>query len=643
MSGPRTLVVGTAGHIDHGKSTLVTALTGTDPDRLKEEKARGITIELGFAHVALGDAAIVSFVDVPGHERFVRTMLAGAGGVDAVLLVVAADEGVMPQTREHFAICRLLQVERGAVVLTKIDAVDAETLELATLDVRELVAGSFLDGAPIVPVSARTGAGLDELRAVLTDLARVARRRDSDGPARLAVDRVFTMRGFGTVATGTLVAGTLGRDDVVAVLPEGRTTAVRGLHVHGSVRSSAVAGQRVAVNLAGLEVADVPRGAVVATPGSLAATRRLDAEIAVLPDAPALRHGSRVRLHQGTAEILARVSLAGAAGEVPPGGAAFVRLRLERPAVVTRRDRFILRRYSPLVTIGGGAVLDPDPPRAGLRSPRAAARLEALRLRDDREADRRAAAARMIADAGVAGLALDALVPRVGAAPARIRAAVSAVAASGEALLVDGWACDRQALAAPTAALLAGVAAFHAAQPLADGVPLEAARTRWFGAAAPAVFAAVIAELVAAGRIVARETIALAGHRVAPSGDEGELLARLEARFAAGGLQPPDASLAALAAELGRPAPMVERVLQLALRQRRLVRLDTLVFHPDALATLKAEIAARKTAAGSAPATVDVKAFKDTYGISRKFAIPLLEYLDRERVTRRAGDVRIVL
>jgi len=643
MSAARTLVVGTAGHIDHGKSSLVTALTGTDPDRLKEEKARGITIELGFAHTEVAPGVTVSFVDVPGHERFVRTMLAGAGGVDAVLLVVAADEGVMPQTREHFAICQLLQVPRGAVALTKTDAADAETAALATLEVRELVAGSFLDGAPIVPVSAVTGQGLDTLRGVLADLAGRARARDAGGSARLPVDRVFSMRGFGTVATGTLVAGTLHVDDTLVVLPGADRAAIRGLQVHGRPRREAVAGERVAVNLAGLEVADVPRGAVLATPHSLGASRRIDASVTLLAGVPPLKHGARVRLHQGTAEILARVSIAGTAAAIPAGGTADVRLRLETPAAVTRRDRFILRSYSPLVTIGGGVVLDPAPPRLGLRAGRAVTRLSALHLRDDPEADLRAAAERMIADDGLAGSSVAALVPRLGAPAAAVRQAIGALAGAGTVLAADDRVCARSALDAPTAALLAGVQAFHRAQPLAAGLPLEEARTRWFGAAAPAIAARVFAELAAAGHIVARDTIALAAHRPALSDEEADLLTRLEARFRAAGLTPPDGSVAALAAELGRPAATVERVLQLALRQRRLAKLDTLVFHPEALAALKADMARRKQAAAGGVATVDVKAFKDAYGISRKFAIPLLEYLDRERVTRRAGDVRVVL
>jgi selenocysteine-specific elongation factor len=643
VSAVRTIIVGTAGHIDHGKSTLVKALTGTDPDRLKEEKARGITIELGFAHAELGGGVTVSFVDVPGHERFVRTMLAGVGGIDAVLLVVAADEGVMPQTREHFDICRLLQVARGAIVLTKIDSADAEMVALATLEVRELVAGSFLAAAPLVPVSAATGAGLDALRAVLVDLAHAAPRRAADGAARLPVDRVFSMRGFGTVITGTLVSGTVRVEDDLELLPASRLTKVRGLHVHGQPRTAAEAGERVALNLAGLNVPDIARGAVLAAPRALTPTRRVDVELTLLPAVAPLKHGARVRVHQATAEVLARVALAGDSLVVPAGGASFARLRLERPAVLTRRDRFIVRSYSPLVTIGGGVVLDPDPPRAGLRTVRAAARFGALALHDDLDVDARAALGLMLADAGLAGSSMARLVRRLGVGVPRLRAALAALEAAAEVTTAADWVVDRHALTAPTEALLAGIAAFHRAQPLAAGIPLEEARARWFAAAPPAIVDRVVAELAAAGRIVARDTIALAGHRLALTEEETEVLGRLETQFREAGLNPPDASPAALATVHRHPPPLVERVLQLLVKQKRLVRLDTLVFHRDALERLKAEVAARKAAAPDGRATVDVRAFKETYGVSRKFAIPLLEFLDRERVTRRAGDVRIVL
>ncbi len=372
----RSIVIGTAGHIDHGKSALVKALTGTDPDRLKEEKARGITIDLGFAHARVGGFDM-AFVDVPGHERFVKNMLAGVGGIDLVLLVVAADEAVMPQTREHFAICRLLQVRSGLIALTKADLVDADTLELARLDVRELVAGSPLAGAPIVAVSSKTGEGLDALKSALADIAAGAPARTGEGAPRLPIDRVCSMRGFGTVVTGTLAQGTLRVDDELEILPPGRRVKVRGLQVHGAAQASASAGRRVAVNLGGVDVSDLGRGDTLTAAGAFDVTRRFDAAIELLPDAKPLRHGARVRFHHGTIELLGRVALAAehsaaehaeyadqktggpeALAELRPGRRAYARVRLEGPAVLTRGDRFILRQYSPAVTIAwrGGPV-----------------------------------------------------------------------------------------------------------------------------------------------------------------------------------------------------------------------------------------------------------------------------------------------
>jgi len=635
----RTLIVGTAGHIDHGKSSLVRALTGTDPDRLKEEKARGITIELGFAHAPIGDGVVASLVDVPGHERFVRAMLAGVGGIDVVLLVVAADESVMPQTREHFDICRLLGVARGIVVLTKCDAADATAIEVAALEVRELVAGSFLEGAPILPVSAVTGEGLDALRAALTTVAQVVPTRARDGAARLPVDRAFSMKGFGTVVTGTLVAGVVAVDDELTLLPTGARVKVRGLHVHGQPRPSAVAGERAAMNLSGVEVGEVPRGAVVSAAGALLPTRRIDARLTLLPGA-ALKHGARVRVHHGTAEALARVSVAGPSGVVAPGGAADVRLRFETPAVVTRGDRFIVRSYSPLVTIGGGVVLDPLPPRAGVRTARGVDRMAALQERADASDDVRAAIRVMVADAGLAGVSTAALRTRVGATVEALTAALQALARDGVLLLGGEWVVDAGVAHAPVAAVLAGLTTFHQGSPLAAGMPLEAVRGRWFNALPPAVFEKIVAELVVAGTVTATDTLSLASHRVTLSAEETQVYEWIDRRFAAAGFSPPDGAI--LAAESRRAPALVDRVVQLMVKQRRLIRVDTLLFHRDVLDRLKQEVAARKVAGGGI-ATVDVKSFKDTYDVSRKFAIPLLEYLDRERVTRRAGDVRIVL
>ena len=616
----RSIIVGTAGHIDHGKSSLVKALTGTDPDRLKEEKARGITIELGFAHARVGPDVTVSFVDVPGHERFVRTMLAGVGGIDAVLLVIAADESVMPQTREHFDICRVLGLRRGAIVLTKADAVDADTLEFATLEARELVEGSFLAAAPILPVSSITGQGLDLLRSTLVDLAVATPARPDDGPVRLPVDRAFTMRGFGTVVTGTLVGGVVRVDDELELVPPGRAVKVRGVHVHGQTRTVARAGERVALNLAGVDVDDVARGAVLTSAAALRETRRVDAEVTLLPGAAPLKHGSRVRLHQGTAEVLGRVSVAGREGTVPPGGSAFVRLRLEAPAVLARRDRFILRTYSPLATIGGGVVLDPDPPRTGVRTARGADAWPRFASGRTRGEDRRTAIGEFAKAAGPAGVALASLAQRLGDTSRAVTDAIASLSADGALLSAGGWVVVRASLVEATETMLSGLAEFHRAQPLSPGVPLDDARGRWFPRTPPAVFERVVGELVNAGRVVATDTVALASHRVSLSPDEAALHEQLERRFRLAALTPPDPSL--LGAELGRPQALVDRVLQVLLKGKCLARVDTLVFHTEALERLKRDIAGLKASADGGRATIDVKTFKDSYNVTRKFAIP---------------------
>ncbi|PYQ38349.1 MAG: selenocysteine-specific translation elongation factor, partial [Acidobacteria bacterium] len=401
----RSLIVGTAGHIDHGKSALVRALTGVDPDRLKEEKERGITIDLGFAHLDLGEGLVASFIDVPGHERFVRNMLAGAHGIDAVLLVVAADESVMPQTREHFHICRLLGIPRGLVALTKCDAADADMQALAEMEVRELVAGSFLADAPILRVSARTGQGLDALKDALRALARAVPPRPGEGLLRLPVDRAFTLRGFGTVVTGTLVSGTLAAGDEVEVPPGGRRARVRGLQVHGAPAERVEAGHRTAVNLSGLEVHEIARGDVVTQPGTLRATSIVEAELTLLPGQRALKDQARLRVHIASAEVLARVRVLDGAA-VAAGATARVQLRLESPAVAGRGDRLVLRSYSPAVTIGGAVVADP------LAGKRRRGSVSSIPGAAD-AADAAQAAVRMVEEAGTAGLDAATLAARV--------------------------------------------------------------------------------------------------------------------------------------------------------------------------------------------------------------------------------------
>ena len=626
------------------------ALTGTDPDRLKEEKLRGITIDLGFAHLNEGETQL-AFVDVPGHERFVKNMLAGASGIDGVLLVIAADESVMPQTREHFDICRLLGVSTGVVALTKADLVDSDTVELVQLETAELVSGSFLEGAAVVPVSARTGEGLAEVRSALFRMASQAVNRSPRGAIRLPIDRAFSVKGFGTVVTGTLVSGRVTVDETLTLLPSGREVKVRGLQVHGAPQPVAVAGQRVAANLSGADVSEIARGDTAVDPGYFEATRRVDAVLDLLRSARRLRHGARVRFHQGTSEVLGRVVLgpglgetAGAGdapGELPPGGRAFVRLRLERPAVLTRGDRFILRAYSPPITIAGGQVLDSQPPRGGIRT--AAARLRLERLLDgivgEVPAAQDLAFGVMVRERGIVGLPVAALVTRAGVSPESVDDVTGRLVASGTVRRVGDRIVAAAALAEVSDRLVDMVATFHASHPLSEGLPREEARERLFRHGAPAVFDAVLEQLVGDGRLLARDHLALASHQVTLSPEETRASEVVQALLGDAGLRPP--APASISEQLGCETAVLDRVLKLLVRQRRVVRVGALVFDTMALETLKQDVLGLKTSAGAV--TVDVGTFKNRYGISRKFAIPLLEYLDRERVTRRVGQQRIVL
>jgi selenocysteine-specific elongation factor len=574
---------------------------------------------------------VASFVDVPGHERFVRHMLAGAHGVDAVLLAVAADESVMPQTREHFHICRLLGVPRGLVALTKCDLADADSQAVAEVEARALVAGSFLDGRPVVRVSARTGAGLPELRAALLALARETPPRPADGLLRLPIDRVFSMKGFGTVATGTLVAGELESGEEVEALPSGRRARVRGLQVHGEPAERVAAGTRAAVNLAG-EVDGLGRGEVLARPGTLRPTAMVDAELEILPGARPLRDGTRVRVHAASAEVLARARLLGAAS-LGPGERALAQLRLETPAVAGRGDLWVLRSYSPADTIGGARVVDPLPPRR-----RAADRPAVEKLRD--AAAPRAAAEALVDEAGPAGIEAPLLAARLTLPLARLAAEVSRSPSVVELGRDPAVVLSRAALERLGAAALAALETFHREQPLKGGMPREELRTRVFREAPGAAFERVLADLAAAGRIrLAPDVVAEARHEVRLSAGEEE--ARLflveEARMA--GLA--GVELRTLSARAEREPKLLERVARVLVAERVLGRVgDDLLVHSDHLEALRREVRGRWPAG----ARMDVAAFKDLVGgLSRKHVIPLLEYLDREKVTRRTGNDRVVL
>ena len=609
------------------------ALTGTDPDRLKEEKERGITIDLGFAHADLGEGVVASFIDVPGHERFVRNMLAGAFGVDAVALVVAADESVMPQTREHFHICRLLGIPRGLVVLTKCDAAEADLVGLADMEARELVKGSFLAGRPVLRVSAKTGEGLSELRAALLALAREAPPREASGLLRLPVDRVFTLRGFGTVVTGTITSGALAAGDLVEILPSGRRARVRGLQVHGEAVAQVAAGSRAAVNLAGVEVEEVLRGDVLGHPGTLAPTSMLDAELTLLPGEKALRDQARVRVHLASAEVLARVRLLDGS-RVEPGGSALVQLRLERPAVAGRGDLLVVRAYSPAATIGGARVLDPRPPkRRGLL---AIAPVRALQSADLPLAQ---VSLVLLDEAKARGLSPSALASRLAVPEAAVHEALrdlpTALAlGEGPSLYVS-----RSALPAVVDAVRDVLGRFHREQPLRAGMPREELRRRLSGRVAEAVLASSLAAMAEAEQVrLTPETAALSTHSVnlAPKEEEART-ALLEAARAAG-LQGVELKPFAEGRRLeAKPLESLARMLVESGLLRRVG--EGMLVHRDHLDDLTRRVRERWPK-GQA---LDVLGFKEMTGLTRKHVIPLLEYLDRERVTRRVGADRTVL
>ena len=632
----RSVVAGTAGHIDHGKTELVRALTGINPDRLKEEQERGITIDIGFAHLAWPDLRL-AFVDVPGHERFVKNMLAGASGIDLVMLVVSADESVMPQTREHFDICRLLGVSAGLIALTKCDLADAEMRELAALEVREFVRGSFLERAPLVPVSARTGEGLEELKRALHDRALEIPSRGAGGIPRLPVDRSFSVRGFGTVVTGTLASGALRVGQDLEIAPGGAIARIRGLQVHGEDVPEAVAGQRTAVNLQGIAASEIVRGQSLIRPEALRAGSMLDASVRVLSDAPApLKDLSRVRFHAGTSEILARVRVLGAPA-IPPGGEGLVQLRLEAPALATPGERFILRRYSPARTIAGGIVLDAAPRKHRREETGLAPKLARLGATDAAERIRV-----FLDEAGENGTTLPTLASRAGLTAEDARALLAGIEKDAAVVLLPGdppRAIAPQALAGLVERLAAALEAFHREEPLHPGIAREALRGRTFPGGPPEVFRGALDALAASGRArVEKDLVASAGHRVALDPGQQELRERLEARFAGAGLDPPGVE-EVLGGE-GRARGAAERILHLLQKEGILARLpDGRLIHRSALEELRSRLLEfRKTRE-----VIDIAAFKDLAGVSRKNAIPLLELLDSERITVRRGNERIIL
>ena len=633
----KSVIVGTAGHIDHGKTALVKALTGIDADRLEEEKRRGITIDIGFAHFELtapdGSRLRLGFVDVPGHERFVRNMLAGVGGIDLVLLVIAADEGIKPQTREHFDICRLLAIRRGITVLTKSDAVDAETLEVVRLEVEDYVRGSFLDPAldpahsPIVAVSSLTGSGLDKLKSALTQVASEVAAKNSAALARLPIDRVFTMKGFGTVVTGTLVAGTIRKEEELEVFPAGARVRVRGVQVHGSAADAAVAGQRTALNLAALSTEDLARGMTLATADTFHPTSRVDALLSLLPSAKPFKDGSRVHFHAYTTETIAEVRLY-ASRQLKPGNEAYAQLRFAEPMLLLPGDRFIVRQFSPVVTIGGGVVLDASPVIRKRRVEDTTAFLNTMRNGSPEQV-----LAARVARRGTAGMRVDDIPGEMNIR----REHATKLAAQAGLLRCDQVLVAPAAYAAAKADTLQALKKFHDANPLVAGMSKEELRDRVN--LAPEVFYGVLDKLAEEKKLeVTSELVHLSGRGVVMKDEEAESKKIIEQAFASAGLKVP--SLKEVLAGLKVDKIRAQKIVTLLLRDRVLIKIsEELVFHQGALTDLRHKLAALKSTAPK----IDVARFKGLTGVSRKYAIPLLEYLDRERVTRRVGDERLIL
>ncbi len=628
------IILGTAGHIDHGKSSLIKALTGIDPDRLKEEKLRGITIELGFASLTLPSGQTLGIVDVPGHERFVRHMVAGATGMDLVALVIAADEGVMPQTREHLEICELLKVKQGLVVLTKTDLVEADWLDLVEEEIREALKGTFLDGAPLVRFSAVTGEGTEALLATLAELAAAVPPKPPSGIFRLPVDRVFTIKGFGTVVTGTAISGRLRVGDAVTVYPPLYKARVRSLQTHGASVEELLAGSRAAVNLQGLEKEEMERGMVVATPGALIPSRRLDALIQVLESVPRpLKHRQAVRFHTGTSERLA-VPLLLDADELPPGAAGFAQFLLRDPVALKPGDRFVIRNLSPAITWGGGRILHVNPPRHKRRQEPVLAGLRTLEQGTPEEQVRF-----YLAEAGPAGLSRGELAAMLPWDPPEVANLLNALVVKGEALLYDPES-QRYALTDTARSLEEDICghlkAYHQQHPLKPGLSKEELRRRLPEQMEVRFFNELLARLGRQKQVVVdKDLVRLAGHRVTLAHDQQETSRRLEALYRQGRLSPP--TLKELEAALKLPLSQLQPLLRVLVNQGTLVKAtDDLYFHSEAMAQLKADLVDFLKKNGE----ITTPQFKNLTQTSRKFTIPLLEYFDSNRVTVRVGEAR---
>jgi selenocysteine-specific elongation factor len=632
----KSIIIGTAGHIDHGKTALVKALTGIDADRLEEEKRRGITIDLGFAHLELaapsGEKVRLGFIDVPGHERFVRNMLAGVGGIDLVLMVIAADESIKPQTREHFEICRLLSIPRGITVITKADMVDEDTLSVVRMEIEDFVRGSFLDvsRAPVVAVSALKGTGLDEMKREIIRLSAEVPSRDTEALFRLPIDRVFTMKGFGAVVTGTLIAGKVKKEEEVEVFPSRKRARVRGVQVHGSMANQAIAGQRTALNLAGVQMEELGRGMTLAAPGVFEPTQKFEVKISLLKDAKPLKNRARVHFHAFTSETIAEVALRGVS-ELKPGASAFAQLRTAEPLLLLPGDRAILRQFSPVITIGGAVVLDAFP----MARQKQDAVLHFLQTLSS--GSRQEALLARIARRGHEGLSLAAAMRETGLKQSVAQPLIATLVQQKQIIQLGEFLLSSDAMQKIREKLLAALDAFHKANPLVGGISKEELREKL--GLNQTVMEAMLAQLTRDKKAeVAGEQVRLAGRGVELKDEEAKAKQQIEKAFAEAGLKVP--LMKEVLDKLPVDKARAQKLVTLLLRDRVLIKLaDDLVFHQTALQGLRQIMATQKAKTPK----IDVATFKDLLGVTRKYAIPLLEYLDQQRVTRRVGDERIII
>jgi selenocysteine-specific elongation factor len=634
----REIVLGTAGHVDHGKTSLIRALTGIDTDRLKEEKRRGITIELGFAFLDLPCGHRLGIIDVPGHEKFVKNMVAGAAGIDLVAFVVAADEGIMPQTREHFEICSLLGIKRGLLVITKIDMVEADWLEMVQDEVRQFCIGSFLEEAPMVLVSSVSGQGIEAVKEELDRMIRTADFAEAFGPFRLPVDRIFSMKGFGAVVTGTSISGRIKVGDDVCLYPSLQPAKIRGIQVHGQDVSEVEAGHRTAINLQGLEKEFVARGDILASPNSLTPSYMLDADFTYLSgNAKPLKNRTRIRVHLGTAEIMGRLVLL-EQEEARPGERLNVQILLEEAVGTWPGDHYVVRSYSPVQTIGGGVVLNNAPSRKRRRFKEVNREIFALYHAGNTDA----LAAFHLDESDCHGMTFNELEIRLGIFGKRLKKILERPISTSAILVVDSdrqWMISAQTMGRLKAETLAILSLSHQENPLKEGIGKEELRSRLLQGLEPKLFQMMINSLVKEAKIVQEgATVRLIGHQVALKEDEERARRELAALLQKAGLSPPTKK--EIVTELSKYSKtLILQILELMVRDQQVVKVsEDLYFDQHTVTTLQEKLVALLTKEGE----MDAQGFKALTGISRKYSIPLLEYFDKLKITIRVGDKRVL-